>query len=498
MMKLLIKYFFILFFFSITVYGNVYLQAPKNFVKGEPVYFSIQAHGDNIEFPKIEKIDKYIVEGIGTSRSISNINGHITSKLTKRYRFFPTKKVMIPSFKVLINGKSYKTKSQLLTKQDISQTKSVYFELNLQTAKKELYVGEETQLTLQFKHRKDVQLVDLDLTLPSFENFWSKQLDKSKKYEEGDFIVQELEFLIFPQKSGKIKIEPIKIDVATLDVNSNSYSFFNRSTKNIRVFSNEIIFDVKALPQNVSLIGEFEFHTTIDKKELKEGESLSFKIELNGYGNIDDVEDIKLNINNSVVYENKPEIKTAVENGRYKGSYKKSFSILPSSNITIPSIKIDYFNKRTQQVETLSSKAHVINVIKKVNQPPIKLQKKIERKVEQKPIVTQPTKVQVKSSWQDRVLFYFLGVISVLLMIGLYYYGINRSYKTRSEDLPLIKRVKQTKQQGELLKILLPYINSDTSLDELIFELEKSSIDSFKSIKKSIIEHLKKIKIKEI
>ncbi len=497
-MKMIVKYILFIVLLSILAFANVFLQAPKSFLKGEPVYFSIQAMGENIEFPKIEKIDSFLVEASGTSRSISNINGKITSKLTKRYRFFPTKKVTIPVFSVLINGKEYQTKQQVIDKQNISQTKSVYFELNLEASQEKLYVGESTQLTLQFKHRKDVQLVDLDLTLPTFENFWSKQLNQAKKYEEGDFIVQELDFLIFPQKSGQLKIEPIKIDVATLDVNSNSYSFFNRSTKNIRVFSNEIVFTVNPLPQNVSLIGEFELLTTVDKMKVNEGEAISFKVEIDGYGNIDDVEDITLNINNSVIYENKPEIKTSIENGQYKGSYTKSFSILPSNDLTIPSIQIEYFNKKSQKVEILSSKSYTIKVNKKIKETPVKLEKKQESKVNEKLVARETSVIQVKSSWQDRTLFYFLGMLTVLLMIGLYYYVINRNNKKRNEDLPLIKCVKRTKNKEELLKVLLPYINSDASLDELIFELEKTQKETFKSIKKSILELLKTRKIKEI
>ena len=112
-----------------------------------------------------------------------------------------------------------------------------------------------------------------------------------------------MDFFLFAQKTGKLIIEPINIDVSVLDLSNNSYSFFYKSTKNIRIYSNKLIFDVKPLPQNITLIGDFKITSSLDKTSVKQGESLNYKIEVTGRGNIDDVEDIKLNIDNATIYE---------------------------------------------------------------------------------------------------------------------------------------------------------------------------------------------------
>jgi len=269
MMKQWFRSFFLFQMFMGTLFANVYLQVPQTFTHGEPLYFSLQVVGEKISFPQVDKIDGFSVESVGTSRSITNINGNITSKITKRFRLFPTKDILIPSFTLTVDGKNYTTETKKVSKEKITKTDSIYFELNLKAKKKALYVGESTIVTVQFKHRKDMQIVDLGLAVPTFENFWSKQLENAKKYEEGNYIVQELEYLLFPQKEGSLTVEPIKIDVATLDLNRNSYSFFNRSTKNKRIFSNALTFDVKPLPQDVKLIGEFSLTSSVDKTHLK-------------------------------------------------------------------------------------------------------------------------------------------------------------------------------------------------------------------------------------
>lgn len=494
MMNQLIRSFFLLQLFLGTLLANVYLQVPQNFTQGEALYFSLQVVGEKISFPQINKIDGFSVESIGTSRSITNINGNITSKITKRFRMFPTKEIVIPSFSVTVDGKNYTTKSQRVTKEKVTKTDSIYFELNLNSLKKEIYVGESTIVTLQFKHRKDVQIVDLGLTVPTFENFWSKQLDNAKKFEEGNYIVQELEFLLFPQKEGELIIEPLKIDVATLDLDRNSYSFFNRSTQNKRIFSNALTFNVKPLPQDVKLIGEFNLTSSVDKTNLTSGESLSYKIELSGYGNIEDVEDINLEIPNATIYENKPQIETKVMNEKYYGSYKKSFSILAQESFSIPSITIKYFNQTTQKIEELKTKAYPISIKTQEVRKPTTLEKKVERKPVEKTVEV----IQVKSSWQDRALFALFGAVGMALMIGLYFYVINKSRKKEISNLPLAKQVKQTKTNEALLKLLLPYIGISTVLDECIFELEKKDNNTFKARRKMILEVITKENIKEI
>ena len=224
-MKILFKFFILIHLFVLHLLANVYVNAPKSFVENEPYLFSIQINAEVADFPNIEKIDGFIVEKSGTSRSMSNMNGVISSKVTRRYRLYPNKDITIPSFKIEIDGKMYSTNAINVSKENLKKTQSSYFELTITPSKKELFVGESATIKLKFKYRKDVKVIDSGLNTPKFENFWSKLLDNSKKYEEKNFIVQELTYLIFPQKSGQLRVEPLSIDLSVLDLNTNIYTF---------------------------------------------------------------------------------------------------------------------------------------------------------------------------------------------------------------------------------------------------------------------------------
>ena len=484
-MKNIIKSIFLFNLFFSTLFAGVVINAPKSFIKNDPYIFSIELSGDDIRFPKIEKIDSFVVEKARQSQTISNINGKITKKLIRQYRLYPTKDFEIPSLEMMVDGKTEFTKVIKVKKQEIKQTQSDYFSFSLKTSKNELYVGEQVVLTLQFKHRQDIKIVDYSLALPSFNNFWSKQIEKNRQYKEGEYIVQELDFLLFAQKSGELIIDPTSIDLAILDINVNAYSFFNNSTKNIRVYSNNLKLKVKPLPQNVNLIGNFQIKAHVDKTEITQGEGINFKVEINGIGNIDDIQDIKLDIPKSTIYDNKPQIETYIKENKYQGSYKKSFSILPTQTIIVPSISIQYFEQETQQVRTITTSSYKIKVNQKSQiSPNVVLQKNTK----EKPLVQ--TKV-VNSSLKEKVTFFLLGMLLTILSIGLYFYVINKSCHKKQTERPLEKRIAKTKTKEELLRVLLPYIHEDNEIKEAIFRLEALESKEFSLFKKELKKIIK-------
>ena len=97
------------------------------------------------------------------------------------------------------------------------------------------------------------------------------------------------------------------------------------------------------------MIGDFNISASVNKIDIKQGESVSLKLEISGVGNFDDIEDIKLDIPNATVYDNKPDVKTKYSDLGYEGTYTKVFSIIPESSITIPSIKLKYFDKKNKK-----------------------------------------------------------------------------------------------------------------------------------------------------
>ena len=352
------KFIGLFFLFVSPLFGNVKLYFSSNtIVKNEAFVFVLEAYGNDITFPNISLIDGQSVQEIASSSATNIINGKVTKKIKKTYSFYPTKDFILPSFETLIYGKNYKTNEEKITIQKALKTQSNIFDFNIKTNNSDLYIGENFILTMVFKYKKDVDILDLTFEKPNFENFWYKQIDNSKKYEDGDFTVFEIKFLMFALKKGIQKIEPLGINAQIMD--NNSYSVFS-STRNKKIYSNELEFDIKSLPDNINLIGNFDISASVDKLIVKKGEAVSFKLNIKGKGNIDDLPDIKLPIDDVTIYENKPLVRTQTSNNEYSGEWEKVYSIITNKSFTIPSIKIDYFDKNLSK--TISKQTDIFNI----------------------------------------------------------------------------------------------------------------------------------------
>ena len=200
--KNLLKLLFILVITQIYLLGDAKLNAPNSFYSGEQVVFSIRSNGTDIEFPKLDKIENFPVQNAGTSSSTSIINGVRSQTLKRTFSFRPNRSITIPSFDIKIDGKIIKTKPKKILIKEIKKTISPNYELKIEVNKKDVFVGEDLLLKLTFKYKKDLQIVDLEFTKPSFENFWLKELKSNNtQNSNGDFATQELNYLLFPQKS---------------------------------------------------------------------------------------------------------------------------------------------------------------------------------------------------------------------------------------------------------------------------------------------------------
>ncbi len=484
----MLKKLLLLILFINFIYADVLMDSQSKFYTGDAVVFTLEANGRNIEFPNINNVDGFSVSKNGSSSSLSIINGRRTQKLLQQYKFFPNKTVTIPSFKILIDGKDFYTKEKLITNVKVKKTQSDFLDYEIFVSSKKLYVGEQTIFTLKFKYRRDLQIVNLRYTPPSFDGFWSKQMGESKKYEDGLYVVQELKYVLFPQKSGRINIPALKMNISLVDSQSSNVSFFGPPTKAERIYSNELNLDIKKLPKNVFLIGDFTISNQIDKETLNAGEALNFEIEIEGRGNIDDIPELQLDIPNATIYANKATKIYDMINGQYGGTYKKSFSIVANEDIIIPHVLLNYFDKKQNKIIQLKTKQYNIKVKSNIlNSNVLQLDK-------EKMLSSQAVEKKIKivyTSDNQKILYFFFGFLFSSLIIGLIYYVIKFKEQTSHIETSLEKEIKQTQGINDLLNSLLSYINIDKDLDKMIFILESNKNLNFKQTKKDILKIIK-------
>lgn len=482
-----------IFFTASFVNAAVVLQAPESFYKGDVINFSIVASGTDIKMPEITDIDGVSVQKTRTSQQTTIRNGVRSFQIIQGYALLGTKEINIPSFEIVIDNKIEKTEAKTIKMLEVTKTKSDLYDLSISVDKNEVFVGEAVEFTLRFKYKKDLQIVNLDLKKPAFENFWVKDLQTQKQQNiDPNYEMQEIKYLLFPQKSGKIDLASVRIDVTTMKNSSAGSFYLSTPTETKPVYSNSIKLNVKALPSGVNLIGDFQISSTVDKFSLTQGEAVSYKLHIEGRGNLDDLDEVVLDIPNTTIYDNPSQKEYNIQNNLYGGKYTKAYSIVGQNDFTIPSIKIRYFDKQTMEIKTIQTKSYDIKVKGETTQ------KKI---LEVGSVVTQDKTREVinrqviETSFVEKIVYFMFGVLFSIILIGIYWYFKNR---VKKEETVLFTRVKKTKTPDELFKLLVVYINIDEELDRIIYKLENLSIQEYKNEKSTLLKTLKQLLEKDL
>ena len=215
---------------------------------------------------------------------------------------------------------------------------------------------------------------------PTYVNFWNQDIPVQRlQAENGSFNGKPYRYVVlkrmvlYPQKTGKLTIEPLSIGVF-VDVPTNRVDFFGQRiyTQVEKVVSaGSRTIQVKELPQEgkpsnfTGAVGNFDFKVTTTRTDLKASESLQAKVEVSGNGNLKLFELPKLQLPTSLeVYD--PEFKESINTTLVgmQGRVSDNYTVVPQNRgkYPIPSISFSYFNPQTRKYHTVQSDEIVLNV----------------------------------------------------------------------------------------------------------------------------------------
>lgn len=461
-------------------FANISTSVDKtSFYMGDSVNLIIKASGEDIKFPEISTINGYPVTSRSSSQQISIINGNTTKTKVMQYTFNPTKSITLQSFDIVVDNITFKTKQIHINKiQPTASKDGEDLVLSMKTNKKSYYIGEPIVLSLFFKHKTNLPIVDAKLDKFEPEGFWQKEMKSPQPTQINNYTSYQINHLLFAKNSGKITIPNQFINIAKRDYRN----FINWE----KVFSNKLELDIKPLPKDISIVGDFTIKASIDKNETNANEPINLTIKIEGSGNIEDINEFKLNMPNQVLYSSKPEIQSAVVKDKLIGEFTQKISIISDDDFSITPLEFSYFDLKSHSVKKLFTKSFTIKVnkTKQKNAPKIET---LKTDVEPKTIT------KIKYVQETSYVKYIYALIGLTLGFVLAYLFLNKNTKThKKDDTPLIKQIKKSKEDKELYNILLPYIKDDI-IKKYINDLEKNIYGSsnIPIDKKALIEYLK-------
>ena len=533
-----IKIILLIFF---TYYSSVYSQdqgvsfitevSKKKLGVNENVRvdFKMNKDGDNFEAPSF---DGFRVVG-GPNQSVSNmwINGKRTFSKTYSYFITPIKKgsYSIGQAKIEIDSKIYKTipvkitvsESVTINKDpnDASYVANENLHLVAEISNIKPYLNQGFSVVYKLYFSPQINVTNVgEIESPEFNNFWSNNIKIPRlQIERGSFKGESYNYVIwkkivlYPQKSGKLNILPLSLDVS-VDVPTNKRDFFGNRiytqlSKTVTAGKREI--NVSDLPENApenfsGAVGEFEVELTSTKTELNASESLQATLKVTGKGNLKLFSLPNLEVPSSLEKydpEYKENVKTNIAG--MSGNIANTYTLVPQfkGKYPIASVEFVYFNPKSKSYETIFSKEILINVLEgpssySQNNIDLKSSNSITNEIsnsknEFKFIKTKPGLTLLKkSNFIYSMTFYLLLLFPVSLIILVLLF-----FKSKKHSLSEIKDYKSRRANNLAKKYLLESKISLEKKDVFYIALEKALHNFLKS--KFLIEtsEFNKVKI---
>ncbi|MGB5553688.1 MAG: BatD family protein [Flavobacteriaceae bacterium] len=360
------------------------------------VEFVMNKNGDNFTPPDFEGFR--VLMGPSTQISNSWINGVRSYSQSFTYFVQPTAQgtFTIKQATIEIAGQVYKSETKKVTvgpavdkpsdEKSVDDVADESLHLVAEVSKNDPFLNEAVSVVYKLYVSPDISVSNYHpLDNPKYNNFWSQDIPVSRlSAENGTYNGKPYRYVVlkrvvlYPQKSGKLEIEPLSLEV-TVEVPTNKRDFFGQrifSQTNKTVSAGNRTLNVKALPTEGKpadfggAVGNFDFSVTTSKTNLKASESLQAKVQVSGKGNLKLFKLPEPVLPSSLeVYE--PEFEESVRTtlSGSQGKVSNNYTIVPSfkGKYPIPSISFSYFDPSTEKYHTISSKEIVINVLQGPN-----------------------------------------------------------------------------------------------------------------------------------
>ncbi|MGN1255601.1 MAG: BatD family protein [Bacteroidaceae bacterium] len=399
------------------------IEAPRQTEVGQQIRVKYVANTTDVEDIQVDDFNGFeVVYGPSTSRSsnFTMINGKTTqsSTMTFTYVLIPTKEGThkLPEATIKVDGKSIKSNSASIevlpassqgnaNNQNGSQrgqsspnerggntsgnnstnigAKDLYMTVTANKTK----VYEQEAVLLTYKLYTLVNIQQIAGEIPQLDGFHVQELDAkqqmSLKYERvngrnyGTAIWRQ--YVLFPQKSGKLKIPSVTFDTQIeiqntsmdpFDVFFGGGSLIQTVRKSITAPACEL--EVMPLPSPkpnnfTGAVGHFSISGSLTPEELKANDAATLRLVVSGYGNMKLMTAPKVKFPQDFeLYDPKETDKTTYTSEGAKGNKVYDYVAVPRHGGTfqIPAVEFCYFDLASKSYKILTTDSMTIKVAK--------------------------------------------------------------------------------------------------------------------------------------
>jgi len=478
---------------------SVVAEYPEVVRTGEQFSVSWTVNSGGGEFVEPPFTGFYKLMGPQTSYSSSTqiINGKISRETSYSYVYYlqgvKEGKFVIPPASVIVKNKTYYSDSLRIevigsnaasqstqgaggTKnEEITDENGDDIFVNMSLSKRDVYLGEHIAVTVKIYTRVDISGIN-EIKYPGFEGFLKSDLETppltSLQRENingmiyGTGVVQQ--FLLYPQTTGEINIDPVQISVLIRQKSGQSDPFFgdffaNYTTIPKVVISKPVKIKVNPLPgvkpdDFSGIVGKASMVATLSKDTVNVNDAVNLKMVISGSGNLKLANTPEMKLPTDLeVYD--PKVTDNLKNGMNGTTGQKTFEylLIPRhyGDFSIPPVTYSYFNIESKRFERITSpELHFyarkgteqndgITVYGGVSKEDVKYLGKDIRFIRTKPGILRKS----GNIFSSKRSFYSAYAFAMILFIAVLF--IRREHIRRNSDLATVRNRKAGKVAGK-------------------------------------------------
>jgi hypothetical protein len=373
------------------------------------IMWTVNAGGGEFSAPSFNGFYKLMGPQTSYSSSTQIINGKMSNSTSYSYVYYlqavKEGKFVIPPAVFVLKNKTYHSDSLAIevigsaaqkqnavsgnqdsqTDADVQSSGKDLF-INLSVNRREVILGEPIVATVKIYSRVNIAGIN-EIKYPDFNSFLKSDIDTppltSLRQENvngtiyGSGVVQQ--FLLYPQVTGEINIDPVQISVLIQKKVRGEQSdpffgdlFSSYQTIPTAAASKTIKIKVKPLPgvqpaDYSGVVGKLDIKATVNKESVKVNDAVTFKVTISGNGNLRIASAPVLKLSPNIeVYD--PKISDELKNGLNGTTGRKTFEYLliprHDGDFTIPPISYSYFNIASGKYEKLTTEEFHLNASK--------------------------------------------------------------------------------------------------------------------------------------
>jgi len=463
------------------------------------VAWTVNSGGGQFSAPSFEGFYKLMGPQTSYSSSTQIINGKMSHKTTYSHLYYlqalEEGTFVIPPATFILKNKTYYSDSLRIevvgtgaNRQNVQtvesnedtrvETAGSDLFLDLSVSRREVYIGEYIAATIKIYTRVDLSGIN-EIKYPPFTGFLKTDIETpaltSLKQENikgtvyGTGVIQQ--FLLFPQVTGEITIDPVQISVLVRQKSGRTDPFFGDFFSTYQTIPRAVVspvvkINVKPLPGTKpddfsGVVGKLDLKATINKDTVTVNDAVNFKITVSGNGNLKLASAPEMKLSPDIeIYD--PQVKDNIRNSINGTSGQRTFEYLliprHHGDFSIPPVSYSYFNTSKEKYETLTTREfnfHArrgteestgITVYGGLSKEDVKYVGQDIRFIKSElGKLARPANIII-----SKRLFYSIYAIAFLLFIGVLF--VRREHIRRNADITAVRNRKAGKVAGKRLR----------------------------------------------